>query len=314
MLDAHKLATLRSVVECGSFSAAAAALHLTQPAVSRQVSALETQVGVPLVHRTQRGVAATEAGEVLLGHADAVLGRLAMAEADVREFAGERRGTIRLGSFITALTHVSAELAGILSERHPELVIDDDLVDRETALAKVVGGELDAAVVFLHDFQPDPGVDLELEVMPLFDDPVRVLLPTGHRLARKRRVDPRALADDVWITAFDGTGAELTAHVLTTVGLSPPTLLAGHGDEPIEAQALVAAGRGVAVAHAMNVAPVPEGIVSKPLDGYDGVRRVEAVRMSRRSSPAVEAAWDGLREIATRRSRRRYPHVAASWG
>ena len=92
MLDVAKLATLRAVVAHGSFSAAGHALSLTQPAVSRQVSLLERQLGTQLVRRTQQGVLPTEAGRLLVEHADAILGRLARAEAEVADVAGLRRG------------------------------------------------------------------------------------------------------------------------------------------------------------------------------------------------------------------------------
>src|ERR671926_236983 len=102
MLDVGKLATLRAVVAHGSFSAAATALHLTQPAVSRQVSLLEQRVGTQLVRRTQQGVHPTEAGRLLVEHTGAVLDRLHLAEAQVADLAGLRSGRVRLGSFFTA--------------------------------------------------------------------------------------------------------------------------------------------------------------------------------------------------------------------
>src|SRR5688572_22258893 len=110
MLDVVKLATLRAVVEHGSLSAAAQALDVTQPAVSRQIGLLERRLGTVLLRRTPRGVVATEAGRILAGHADAVLARLALAESEIRELTGLRRGTVRLGSFFSALVHLSAEV------------------------------------------------------------------------------------------------------------------------------------------------------------------------------------------------------------
>ena len=142
MLDVGKLATLRAVLARGSFSAAAADLNLTQPAVSRQISLLERQVGTQLVRRTQRGVHPTEAGQLLADHAEAVLGRLALAEAQIADLAGLRSGHVRLGSFFTALVYLSAELAAVLEARHPDLfrlqhdVIEDQLVDRSTAFPR----------------------------------------------------------------------------------------------------------------------------------------------------------------------------------
>src|SRR3954467_13035161 len=130
MLDAGRLATLRSVVALGSFSAAAESLSLTQPVVSRQVALLERQVGLQLVERTRRGVRPTEAGRLLLEHADIVLRQLARAEEELAELAGLRRGRVRLGSFFAALGRLSTELAADLGERHPEVVIEDELVDR----------------------------------------------------------------------------------------------------------------------------------------------------------------------------------------
>src|SRR3954467_11331765 len=96
MLDVGKLATLRAVVARGSFSAAGDALNLTQPAVSRQVSLLERQVGTRRVRRTQQGARPPEAGRLLVAHADAILGRLALAEAELADVAGLRRGRLRL--------------------------------------------------------------------------------------------------------------------------------------------------------------------------------------------------------------------------
>src|SRR3954452_3041358 len=149
MLDVAKLATLRAVVAHGSFSSAGHALSLTQPAVSRQVSLLERQVGTQLVRRTQQGVHATEAGRVLVDHTAAIVARLALAEAEVADLAGLRAGRVRLGSFFTALAYLSAAAAVELEARHPDLfrgrdqVIQDALVDRDSALRQLAAGELD---------------------------------------------------------------------------------------------------------------------------------------------------------------------------
>src|SRR4051794_7666411 len=119
MLDVSKLATLRAVVAHGSFSAAGEALNLTQPAVSRQVSLLERRLGTQLVRRTQQGVLPTEAGRLLVEHADAILGRLALAEAQLADLAGLRSGQLRLGSVFTPPVHPSSQLPVELEARHP---------------------------------------------------------------------------------------------------------------------------------------------------------------------------------------------------
>src|SRR5665811_1684844 len=80
--------TLREVGERGSFSAAAAALHFTQPAVSRQVAQLERDIGMPLVVRSRQGVSLTAAGRLVVEHAEAIRGQLLQLETSLTELSG----------------------------------------------------------------------------------------------------------------------------------------------------------------------------------------------------------------------------------
>jgi DNA-binding transcriptional LysR family regulator len=305
MLDVSKLATLRAVVTHGSFSAAGHAIGLTQPAVSRQVSVLERQLGTQLVRRTQHGVHATEAGRTLVDHADAVLARLALAETQIADLAGLRAGHVRLGSFFTALVYLSAEVAVLLEARHPELfsgqsdVIRDELVDRATAFRRLAAAELDVAIVLEHAFEPDPPPD-DIELVSLFDDPACVLVPAAHPLADAAAVTPAELAGETWIRAHRGSAARLVDHVLESAGLGPRILHAGHGDEPVEAQAFVAAGHGVMVAHRLNVVVEPERIAVVALENAP-VRHIQAALMPGQRAPAARAVVDALVEIGRRR-------------
>src|SRR2546423_5175055 len=99
MLDVKRLRVLRAVATHGSFSAAAEALAYTQSAVSQQIAALEREAGTVLVDRSARGVTLTDAGEALLRHADAILARLADAEAGLEAIAGVRGGRLRPRAF-----------------------------------------------------------------------------------------------------------------------------------------------------------------------------------------------------------------------
>src|SRR5918999_484232 len=154
MLDVEKLATLRAVVAHGSFSAAGEALALTQPAVSRQVSLLERQIGTQLVRRTRQGVQPTEAGRLLVRHTDAILARVTLAEEQLGDLMGLRRGRVRLGSFFTALAHLSPEVCAQLAETHPDLVVVDQLVDRRAAFRDLAAGRIDVAIVFEQESEP----------------------------------------------------------------------------------------------------------------------------------------------------------------
>jgi DNA-binding transcriptional LysR family regulator len=305
MLDVGKLATLQAVVAHGSFSAAAQAIGLTQPAVSRQVSLLERRVGTQLVRRTQHGVYPTEAGRLLVAHTDTILDRLKLAEAQLADIAGLRTGHVRLGSFFTAMIFLSAELAATLESRYPALfrhqqqVVEDVLVDRRGALRALAAGEIDVAIIFEHAFDPHPDLP-DVEVVALFDDPPCVLLPASHALAAAESVTAAQLGDDTWIRAHHGSAARLVDDVLSRAGLRPRIHLAGHGDEPVEAQAFVAAGHGITIAHRLNVLLNPEQVRTVPLAGGQPIRRVQAAIMREQHAPAPRAVIDALVEIGRR--------------
>src|SRR5918997_43393 len=274
MLDPVKLATLRAVLAHGSFSAAARATSLTQPAVSRQVGLLERQLGTPLVVRAPGGVRATGAGRVLDAHAEAILARIALAERQVGALAGLRAGHVRLGSFLSALGLLSTRLGAELEAAHPELFSGQE-----------------------HLFEPSPPPE-GIEVVELFADPPRLLLPAGHRLARRRRLTLDDVAGETWIRAHHGSAARLVDHVLEAAGLQPPLLRAGHGDEPIEGQTLIAARQGVTLAHAMTlIGDVKRIAVVELRDARAPHRVVQAALAHGHRAPATLAALDVLTGI-----------------
>ncbi len=300
MLEVEKLTTFRAVVRHGSFSAAAKSLNLTQPAVSRQVSLLERRLGTQLVVRTHRGVRVTEAGALLLQHTDALLNRLAIAEWEIGQLAGLRGGTVRLGSFFSALVSLSAELAVVFEDRHPGLTIADDLVNRDEALSKLIRGALDVAIVFEYAEEPAAAVE-GVELVPLFEDPLTVLLPARHPLAGQADIELSELTGDTWIRAHTGSAARLVDRLLAGLEIRPPIRLAGNGDEPIEAQALVAAGAGITFAHRLNVVLEPDHVTVKPLRRRHEIRHIQAACLPGDRPPAVAATITALEDIGRRR-------------
>src|SRR5215211_675405 len=202
MLDVKQLRVLKTVSEYGSFSAAAEALSYTQPAISQQIAALEKHTGTTLVDRTSRGVRLTDAGRALVDHAEAVLARLAAAEAELEAMAGVRGGRVRLSSFPTAGASLLPPAVAVFSERHPEVELTFVEREPEEAAQMLRAAELEVALVF--DFDGLKGPDVErvydgLELHHLMDDPMYLALPQDHRLAHRPRVRLQDFADDTWI-------------------------------------------------------------------------------------------------------------------
>src|SRR5215207_2471534 len=292
MLDAAKLATFRSVVEHGSLSAAGRARSLTQPAVSRQVAVLEAQLGTALLRRTRRGVQPTEAGRLLAAHAAEIERRLARAHDDVAGLGGRIAGEVRMGSFFTAFAQLTPELEARAERALPGVTFAHALVDRADALAGLAAGELDAAVVYAPPGSVPPAPPAGIELVPLWSDPARVLLPAAHPLAARASLRLADLAGATWVRAREGSAAALLDRLVD----APRVLPAGRGDEPVEGQVYVAAGAGVMLAWELNVILDRDGIAVRPLvDGPPRMLEAALPAAPTAAARAVVALLAGLR-------------------
>ena len=119
-MDPRRVLVFRAVARAGSLSAAARDLGWTQPAVSQHLQRLEREVGLPLLVRSTRGVTLTEAGQVLLGRADAVAGQLHMASEEMASLAQLRGGRVRLVAFPSAAATLVPAALKLLAARPPE--------------------------------------------------------------------------------------------------------------------------------------------------------------------------------------------------
>jgi DNA-binding transcriptional LysR family regulator len=290
-LDVRRLRVLREVATCGSFSAAADSLAFTQPAVSRQIATLEAEAGTRLVDRTARGIRLTPAGEVLVQHADAILGRLAAAESQLEALAGLDAGRLRLGSFPTASATLTALAIAEFADAYPgvELRLTEGRTDESVPL--LMAGELDLAVV--TDAGPGPLDDVELE--HLMDDPFYVALPRHHPLASEDELRMEDLRDETWIEGRN-CGAALTAAA-HAAGFEPR--VAFDSGEWLGKQGLVAAGVGVTLIPTTALGTVRDGIVLRSL-GPDGPHRsvLLATHATLSRAPAVEPMKAILRRVA----------------
>jgi DNA-binding transcriptional LysR family regulator len=193
MLDPRRLLTFRAVAQAGSFSAAARELSLTQPAVSQQVAALERELGARLLHRGPGGLTLTEAGTVALDHAQAVAERLALADVQLAEL-GDDRGALRVGGFPSALaTLVPAAIAAVVPQR-----VEAVEGTVEQLAVGVADGSLHVAVLF-QDAAAPAREHSGLRRHELLDEPFVIAVGPGHRLAQRRTVRLRDLAEDPWV-------------------------------------------------------------------------------------------------------------------
>src|SRR5262245_34255858 len=199
MHDLRRLRAFHAVAERRSFSEAALALGYAQSVVSHHVAALEQEFGLTLVDRARRPVGLTEAGERLRDHAAVVLGQVATAEEELRALAGLLTGTVRVGAFLTACTSFVPPALARFEKAHPDVKIELEQMERGEALRRLRAGELDIAVIWDEFEEPDVRDQREADGFDssfLGEDPYRIILPAGHRLARRRRLTMADLAGE----------------------------------------------------------------------------------------------------------------------
>jgi molybdate transport repressor ModE-like protein len=306
MLDVKRMRILKEVADRGSFSAAAEALSYTQSAVSQQIAALEREAGTQLVTRGSRGIRLTEAGEALVRHADAILTRLADAEAELEAIAGLRGGRLRLAAFPTVGATLMPLAIATFRERHPDVELTVRQLEPEDSLPLLKCGELDIALTIepnaIHDTD---GLDSTF----LLDDPMFVALQRDHALANKPRVRLKDLASEQWISTTDACScASLVRNHCIRMGFEPKVTF--ESDDYLAIQGLVAAGVGVALIPTLALTTVRDDIVIRDLANEAPVRKIAAATLpGAQRSPAARAMLDVLGEVATQYAKPA-PHLA----
>lgn len=188
-MEMTALQAFLAVAEHGSFSRAADALFLTQPAVSKRIAALEDELRAPLFDRMGRRVRLTEAGETLRPHARRVLGELEASRQAVADLQGQVGGRLRIGTSHHVGLHRLPPILRSYSAAYPDVELDLHFMDSEQACFAVDRGELELAVVTLPQQPADT-----LTAERLWDDPLDIVVGPEHPLAAVARVDAETLS------------------------------------------------------------------------------------------------------------------------
>src|SRR6478735_8326442 len=214
MLDLRRLRLLYELHQRGTIAAVADALQFTPSAVSQQLAVLERETGVRLLERAGRGVRLTDSALALVDHADALLERAALAEADLAAAAGTVSGRGRIAAFQSVALRIALPAMDALRHDAPRLRCELIGAEPEEALPALALGDVD--LVLGDEWQHAPWrMPDGLERHRLLLDEVMVALPADHPAARGSRAVPLArLAEALWITGPTGLGwDELTERL-----------------------------------------------------------------------------------------------------
>jgi len=282
MLDPRRLLTFGEVARRGSFSRAAEALALTQPAVSQQVAALERQLGLQLLHRGPGGPAPTEAGALLLQHADAVAGRLAQADAQVAELADAATATLRIGAFPSALAAIVHGAVKRLHDDRPELLFDVVEGSAQETGAAVAAGGLHLAVCFQDAAAPPHRPD-GTERHELGEEPMLAGVAADHPLARRRSIRLAELADETWTAP---SREHLIHRTCVAAGFEPR--IAYVTRDPLAIAGLIGSGLAVSLVPRLLEGRLP-GVALVPVSDHAPRRALYALTPAAGTRPEALA-------------------------
>lgn len=263
------------------FTRAALRLHLAQPALTKRIRQLESDLGFSLFHRTKRSVRLTAEGERLLPDAHAVLAaasQFALAAVQARDGGAER---LRIGFTPSAPHHVLPQVMHRFRQQHPQVQVTLIEASSDEQIAQLLDRRLDVGLL-----RPPPRGVRGLTLTPFLDEPFVVVLPRGHRLAGRKQIGLRDLSAEALVVISRSAGPTVHAQIVAAC--------ANAGFIPrIAQEATTAAGVVGLVAAACGVAILPQsattatrGVVVRALaDG--GLRTVMVVARASHNTGGV---------------------------
>jgi DNA-binding transcriptional LysR family regulator len=255
-VELRHLLALQAIAEHGSFGRAAAVLGYTQSAISQQVAALERAVGEKLIERPggPKPVSLTEAGLLLLRHAEAIVARMKAAQADLAAFAEGAAGPLRVGTYQSVSTRLLPAIVRRFKDAFPkvEIELSESAIDDELE-ARVERGEVDLSFVML------PMREAPLDSAQLLVDPYVLLVPRSSPLAgRAKPPSLREIAKEPLIGYRQCRSMEGVETAIRRAGGEPRIVF--RSDDNGTVQGLVGAGIGVALVPRLTLQP-PDGTI-----------------------------------------------------
>ncbi len=240
-MDTASLRAFLAVAKSQSFSHAATQLHLTQPAVSKRIAALESELRAKLFDRVGKKISLTEAGRALLPRAQHILDEVADSRRMLSNLSGRVAGRLSIGTSHHIGLHRLPPVLRAYHTAHPDVELDLRFMDSEAACTAVARGELELGIVTLP-LEPDE----KLIVTPIWDDPLGIIVAPHHPLAKTKTVRPELLADYPAILPGKGTYTrEILERAFAPLGIPVPAKMSTNYLETIKMLVLIGLGWSV---------------------------------------------------------------------
>lgn len=262
-MELRQLATVRTIARVGSFARAAERLGIGASTVTLHVQQLESELGGPLFIRQGRTLALTELGESVERRAGAIAQQLEAISEEAAGIAAAMRGVVHLGAIEPVAHRDVLPLIGAIHRDRPQVALGLDVGGTSLLSTSVATGRLVCAIC------SPPPPELELRFEHLFREPIGVVLPSDHELARDGRPVPvGSLATQPIV--LSEPGCAYRAETVKTVGeLGIDLDVRAEVGSPAALRSAVRCGFGVALAPIAAHQQPGAGVVARPLDGVD---------------------------------------------
>ncbi|WP_418038524.1 selenium metabolism-associated LysR family transcriptional regulator [Paenibacillus xylanilyticus] len=182
-MNFHQLHIFYTVAEKGSFSAAAQALHMTQPAVTMQIQSLEDYFGTKLLHRSTKKIELSEAGRTLLPHAKRSVELVRQTDEAMSAFTQMLQGRLQLGASLTIGEYVLPRMLGPFARQYPDISIVMKVMNTTQIMDDILKHQLNFGLIEAPIHHPD------MIVEPVMQDELKLIVPAGHALADRGEVE-----------------------------------------------------------------------------------------------------------------------------
>ncbi len=199
-MELDNLRAFISVAEQGSFSRAAERLFITQPAVSKRIASLESELDTGLFDRIGHNITLTEAGKALLPRARRIIIEVEDSKRAVANLTGEITGPLQIGTSHHIGLHRLPPVLRRFTHEHPQVLLNIQFMDSEEVCHAVVHGELELGIVTLP-LSPDS----HLQLIPVWHDPLVIVANSEHPLVSEKKVTAIELSQHSAILPATGT-------------------------------------------------------------------------------------------------------------
>ena len=284
-LTLRQLRIFEAVARLLSFTRASEELHLTQPAVSMQIKQMEQVVGLPLFEQVGKKIHLTEAGHEMAQYSRRILGIMAEAEQVIAEMKGLSRGRLTISVASTA-NYFVPRLWATFRAQHPDVNVSLNVTNRAGLIQALAENATDLVIMG----QPPENLDLVAEsFMP---NPLVVVAPPSHPLARKKKIPLGRLQQETFLVREPGSGTRsLMERVFAEKGLELSTPMEMSSTEAIKQG--VEAGLGLALlsAHTLEMESALKRLVILDVEGFPVVRDWYIVHRAGKRLSAVAQAF-----------------------